>query len=108
MALIREADFYRQVLVGLRDHAVIGFVTGLVTFLIGAVIVSLHNTWDTVLGGFVSLIGWVALAEGLTLIAVGRDFLALAVRLSPKGGLLKALSFGSIVIGVLLVFVALR
>ena len=55
---IREPDFYRQALVGLRDDAVAGFVMGLVAFVIGAVIVSLHNTWDTVLAAFVSLIGW--------------------------------------------------
>lgn len=107
IALIREPDFYRQALVGLRDDAVAGFVTGLVTFVIGAVIVSLHNTWDTVLAAFVSLIGWVALGEGLALIAVRRDFLELAARLAMKGTALTVVSLGAVVIGVLLVIVAL-
>ena len=107
IALIREPDFYRQALVGLRDDAVAGFVTGLVTFVIGAVIVSLHNTWDTVLAAFVSLIGWVALGEGLALIAVRRDFLELAARLAMKGTALTVVSLGAVVFGVLLVIVAL-
>ena len=107
VALIREPDFYRQALVGLRDDAVAGFVTGLVAFVIGAVIVSLHNTWDTVLAAFVSLIGWVALGEGLALIAVRRDFLELAARLAMKGTALTVVSLGAVVFGVLLVIVAL-
>ena len=107
IALIREPDFYRQALVGLRDDAVAGFVTGLVTFVTGAVIVSLHNTWDTVLAAFVSLIGWVALGEGFALIAVRRDFLELAARLAMKGTALTVVSLGAVVIGVLLVIVAL-
>jgi uncharacterized protein YjeT (DUF2065 family) len=107
IALIREPDFYRQALVGLRDDAVAGFVTGLVAFVIGAVIVSLHNTWDTVLAAFVSLIGWVALVEGLALIAVRRDFLDLAARLVMTGTVLRAVSIGSVVIGVLPVIVSL-
>ena len=66
-----------------------------------------HNTWGTVLAAFVSLIGWVALAEGLALIAVRRDFLDLAVRMTMTGPVLRAVSIGSVVIGVLLVFVSL-
>jgi hypothetical protein len=107
VALIREPDFYRQALVGLRDDAVAGFVTGLVAFVIGAVIVSLHNTWDTVLAAFVSLIGWVALVEGLALIAVRRPFLDLAARLAMTGAALRAVSIGSVVIGLLLAIVSL-
>jgi hypothetical protein len=107
VALIREPDFYRQALVGLRDDAVAGFVTGLVGFVIGAVIVSLHNTWDTVLAAFVSLIGWVALVEGLALIAVRRPFLDLAARLAMTGAALRAVSIGSVVIGLLLAIVSL-
>ena len=107
VALIREPDFYRQALVGLRDDAVAGFVTGIVAFVIGAVIVSLHNTWDTVLAAFVSLIGWLVLVEGLALIAARRDFLDLAARLAMTGTVLRAVSIVSVVIGLLLVIVSL-
>ena len=56
---------------------------------------------------FVSLIGWVALVKGLALIAVRRDFLDLAVLMAMTGPVLRAVSIGSVVIGVLLVFVSL-
>ena len=108
VALIREPDLYRQILVTLRENGAIGFLVGLIAFVIGAAIVALHNAWDSVMAIFVSFVGWAALAEGMALIAVRREFLDLAGRLRLKGALLRGISIAGIVIGVLLVIVALR
>lgn len=108
VALIREPDLYRQMLVMLRENSAIGFLTGLFAFVIGAAIIALHNSWDSLMAVFVSLVGWAALIEGMALIAVRREFLDLAGRLMLKGTVLRVVSIAAIVIGGLLVIFALR
>ena len=108
IALIREPDLYRQVLVTLRENGAIGFLTGLMAFVIGAAIVALHNAWGSLMATFVSFIGWAALVEGLALIAVRREFLDLSGRLMLKGAVLRGISFAAIGVGVLLIIAAMR
>ncbi len=108
VALIREPDLYRQILVMLRENAAVGFLTGLFAFVIGAAVVALHNASDSALAVFVSLIGWAALVEGLALIAFRREFVDFAGCLLLKGTVLRAVSIAAVVIGVLLVVVAVR
>jgi hypothetical protein len=45
------------------------YLGGLIAFAIGAVIVSVHNDFSGPLAIFITLIGWVALAEGVIMLA---------------------------------------
>ena len=53
-------------------------ITGAVAFSIGALIVSIHNVWTDPAAILVSAAGWIAVAEGLTLLAVPQLWLRLA------------------------------
>ena len=107
VALLREPDLYRQIMVVLRENSAVGFLTGLIAFLIGAVIISVHARWDTVMAFIVSLFGWIALLEGLALIAARPEFLDFAGRLMLKGSALRIAAVAAVVIGALLFVVAL-
>ena len=53
-------------------------VTGAVAFTVGAIIVSFHNVWTSPAAIIVSIAGWMAVLEGLTLLAVPQAWLGLA------------------------------
>jgi uncharacterized protein YjeT (DUF2065 family) len=45
-------------------------VTGVVAFVVGAIVVTVHNVWTSPAAILVSAAGWIACAEGLSLLAV--------------------------------------
>ena len=53
-------------------------VTGAVAFVVGALIVSVHNAWNSLPAIIVSAAGWMAVAEGLALLAVPELWLRMA------------------------------
>lgn len=53
-------------------------ISGAIAFTVGALIVSVHNVWSDPVAMIVSATGWLALAEGLVLIAAPRLWLRLA------------------------------
>ena len=54
------------------------YLGGLIAFAIGAAIVSLHNDFSGPLAIFISLFGWVALAEGVIMLAFPKAMQAFA------------------------------
>ena len=51
------------------------FITGFLAFAIGGTIVLAHNHWTDPLAVIVSLIGWIAAAEGVLVMALGKALL---------------------------------
>ncbi len=75
--LLTDRDGYATVIGDLRENTALGIVTSLFVFVLGAVIVVLHNVWTDPLTILVSLFGWGALIEGLVMLAFRRPFLRL-------------------------------
>ena len=57
------------------------YLGGLMAFAMGAVIVGVHNDVSGPLAIFITLIGWVALAEGVIMLAFPKVLLAFADRM---------------------------
>lgn len=104
--LLVDRDFPTRVIAELRDQAVLGFLGGIVVFVIGGSIVAVHNDWSSWLAGLVSLVGWVALAEGVLILAFRKWFLGLfsGFELSPR--LITAFGAGTTGLGLLLIVAA--
>ena len=77
IGLVTDWKSFKTILDELNDYALTGFLTGIFTFTLGALIVSLHNDWSNVLSIIVSLMGWGALIEGFLLLAFRRRFVSL-------------------------------
>jgi hypothetical protein len=56
-------------------------LTGIIAFAIGGAIVTLHNRWTDPVAIIVTLAGWIAVIEGLAILAVPRWYLALSRRI---------------------------
>ena len=60
----------------------LGYLGGFIAFAIGGAIIAVHNNWDSYLAGFVSLVGWAALVEGVLMLACREKFLGMFERLT--------------------------
>jgi len=66
----------------MRQSALAFYLGGLIAFAIGAAVVSLHNDFSGPLAIFISLFGWVALAEGVVILAFPKAMHAFADKLA--------------------------
>lgn len=98
---------FAGMLAALRDNPLLVYFGGLIAFAIGVVLVRVHNEWGTWLAGFVSLVGWAALIEGLLLIAVPRFYLGIFEGLFHSERAMRVMAVFCLLLGVLLVGLAL-
>ncbi len=65
---LNRADLAKM-LEEMQQSPLVFYLGGLITFAIGATIVSLHNDFSGPLAIFITLFGWVALGEGVIMLA---------------------------------------
>jgi hypothetical protein len=78
----------------------LSFITGFAVYIVGGVLVLVHNIWTDVLAGIVSAVGWIAAIEGVLIMTVPGPLLAFSRRLVGNSRLISALAavFGLILI----------
>lgn len=86
---------------------VLTYLAGLVVFTIGGVIIAVHFVWDNLLAGFISLVGLIALLEGVALIAFPKWFLGLFASLDFPGAVVKGFGVATLLIGLVLLWTGL-
>lgn len=106
IGLLIDRDLPRRVIAELRDQAVLGFLGGIVAFVVGGTIVAVHNDWSGWLAGFVSLVGWAALAEGVLILAFRKWFLGLFSGFDLSRNVIFGFGAGTASLGVLLIVAA--
>ena len=83
-----------------------GFLGGIIAFVIGGAIVGVHNNWNSLLSGFISLVGWMSLLEGVLMLAFRKWFLGLFARLTLSSSTVSAFALATITLGVVLISAA--
>ena len=91
----------------LVESPLAGFYGGLIAFAIGGAIVSVHNIWTGLLAGFVSLVGWIALIEGLLILAARAWFLGIFARVPLTPAFIRPTGAGTALVGSVLIWAAL-
>ena len=76
-ALVR-GNLWPEIVAEFESSPALVAVTGAVAFAVGAIIVTVHNVWTSPAAIIVSLAGWAAVFEGLSLLAVPQLWLRLA------------------------------
>ena len=76
-ALVR-GNLWPEIVAEFESSPALVAVTGAVAFALGAIIVTVHNVWTSPAAIIVSLAGWAAVFEGLSLLAVPQLWLRLA------------------------------
>ena len=65
-----------------------------------------HIKWDSLLSGFVWLVGWMSLAEGVVMLACRKWFLGFFTRLTLSPGVVTVFGLGTLIAGAILVSAA--
>jgi len=94
---LNSADMLKMV-EEMRQSRLAFYLGGLIAFAIGAAIVSLHNDFSGPLAIFITLFGWVALAEGVIMLAFPKAMQAFAGKLV---GLISSAKIWGIAVAVL-------
>lgn len=98
---LNSADMLKMV-EEMRQSRLAFYLGGLIAFAIGAAIVSLHNDFSGPLAIVVTLFGWVALAEGVIMLAFPKVMQAFAGKLVGLIGSAKVWGAAVAVLGAVL------
>jgi len=104
IGLLTDRKTLPKMLKELQEQPFLGYLGGVLAFVIGGAIIAVHNNWSGLLSGFVSLVGWVSLAEGVLILAFRKWFLGLWGRLTFSPGFVGAGGIASVIAGVLLIW----
>ena len=69
IGILMRGDRWTEMIEDFERSPGLVMIAGAIAFTVGAAIVSLHNVWSDPAAIIVSAVGWMALAEGLALIA---------------------------------------
>ncbi len=86
----------------MQQSALAFYLGGLIAFAIGAAIVSLHNDFSGPLAIVISLFGWVALAEGVIMLAFPKAMQAFAGKFVGMIGFAKICGIAVAALGAVL------
>ncbi len=101
MALLSDRKTLAGMMHALKAQPVLAYFGGVMAFTIGGAILAVHSSWDGLLAGFVTLVGWVALIKGVLLIAAREAFMRVADKFNYEG------MTGTIMAGVIIALGAL-
>lgn len=92
VGMVMERDQMQAMVKQYSDNVALGYMGGIIAFVIGAILVGLHQNFSTTHGIVVSLLGWVILAKGALILSFRGLFMRLTSSLfiSPK----VAMGFG--------------
>ena len=82
----------------------LSFVTGFMVFVIGGVMIMNHHHWTDLLAIIVSLVGWIALVEGILMMIASKSLL---VFFRPFIGSQRAISLFAALLGIVLIVLGL-
>lgn len=91
----------------LSSQSMLGYLGGIIAFAIGAVIISIHNDWNGLLAGFVTFVGWMALLEGVLMLAFRKWFLGLFEGWPLSPGVVSVFGIGTVAAGAVLIYFGL-
>ena len=102
--LVSDWKSYKTVMEELEGYSLTGFLTGLITFIIGAVIITFHNIWSNPIAIIVTLFGWGALIEGFLILAFRRRFVRVIKGIPLNAKTMVSYGVFSILLGLFLIF----
>jgi hypothetical protein len=97
------AHYYRKLADDLFSNAGLVYMTGFITAIIGFLIVSFHNIWTKNWTVLITVLGWLALAKGISLIAFPEFVHTLSDRIFTDWGF-KIFPYTALCLGLLFAY----
>ncbi len=103
VGLLLDGDEYQSMLDEFYENPALGYISGILVFVLGAVVVRLHDDWSSFTAGLVTLLGWAMLVEGFLLLAFRRQFLGFFAKLNISGKVYSLFGFVAVIAGASLI-----
>lgn len=102
-ALFRP-DRARRAMEEVSKSYILPYFDGALALIVGLLIVLTHNVWEGLAATIVTLVGWVAVIEGVAMMLLPQNSLARLARYFSSPSIIKAWSVVAIVIGAYLTY----
>ena len=99
-------DRWVAIIDGFEDAPALTYFTGVFVFILGVVIILVHNIWTDFLSGFISFVGWAAAIEGLVLIVLPEPLIKFSQSIM-RPSIITGFAIFTIVLGGVLLFAGL-
>ena len=98
-----SADYYRKIADDFFNNAGLIYVSGFMTAVIGLLIVIYHNRWTKSWTVLITILGWLALVKGISLIAFPQFIHSLSERMFTDFGS-KIFPYAALCLGLLFAY----
>jgi uncharacterized membrane protein HdeD (DUF308 family) len=98
-----STNYYRKIVDDLFSNSALIYVTGLITIIIGLLIVTYHNRWTKSWIVLITILGWLATLKGICLIAFPQFIHTLSERMLTDSGT-KLFSYAALCLGLLFAY----
>ena len=98
-----SADYYRKISDDFFGNAGLIYVSGLMTAVLGLLIVNYHNHWTKSWTVLITILGWLALVKGILLIAFPQFVHSLSQRMLTDLGV-KIFPYAALCLGLLFAY----
>lgn len=99
VGLLLDVERYQRMYQGFVDHPALTYIGAVIAFVLGAVLLRVHNEWGTLREGFISLIAWGALIEGVLLLAIPEAYLRSFMAIGKSRRLMVGMAFFCLLAG---------
>lgn len=107
VALLLHRDMAEELLERLKTDSPLTFTMAILALVMGLVIVSIHNVWTGPVSIVISLIGWLAVLEGIGIMALRQRYIALVAPLVRPAWAVVAWSIATLLLGLWLLWAGL-
>ena len=98
MGIIVDTDFYKKLIDGFIDNPAVIYISSILVFGLGFLIVTLHNVWVADWPVVITVFGVLALIKGIVMLAFPRAYLAACKAMEKR---IKYLRFYAVIIFVI-------
>lgn len=104
IGVLISSDVYARIVTEMRDSISIGYIAGVLTYALGAVLVAIHNDWSNGLAMVVSFFAWLTLIKGIILLAFRGPAMSIYGSINFSSSFIRITALLNLVIGALLVY----
>ena len=104
IGILINPDFYKKLYEDFIERTSVMYLGGLIALVVGYLIVAFHNTWTKDLSIIITIVGWLALAKGISIFIRPNLMIALIKALMKNKSFLKIEAIIVIIIGLLFAF----
>lgn len=101
-----DRNVYQRLVTAFSGNIALGYLGGMLAFIVGAAIVALHNDWSGALAIAVTVVGWAALIKGALILVFPQQFLGVVGKMKLGPGFALVAGLVSILLGGALVYFA--